>query len=296
MNKIIKALKKPKIAIINIMNLKFFRLLPDKIFIKIEYYLVMNKKLNLDNPKTFNEKLQWLKINDRKDIYTKIVDKYEVREYISQKIGEEYLIPLIGVWDEFDEIDFSKLPNKFVLKPTHTSGNVFICKDKSKIDYKDLKRKVNKWMKRRYYWVHREWPYKNVKPRIICEEYISDKDSTPDDYKVMCFNSKAKLIEVHIDRFKNHNLDIYDNEWNRVALAEDGPSSNNVYEKPKEFDKMIKMSEKLSSISCHARIDWYIVNGKLYFGEITLYEASGLDQFNNPEDDCTLGEWINLYN
>ena len=194
MNKIIKALKKPKIAIINIMNLKFFRLLPDKIFIKIEYYLVMNKKLNLDNPKTFNEKLQWLKINDRKDIYTKIVDKYEVREYISQKIGEEYLIPLIGVWDEFDEIDFSKLPNKFVLKPTHTSGNVFICKDKSKIDYKDLKRKVNKWMKRRYYWVHREWPYKNVKPRIICEEYISDKDSTPDDYKVMCFNSKEKLI------------------------------------------------------------------------------------------------------
>ena len=160
MNKIIKALKKPKIAIINIMNLKFFRLLPDKIFIKIEYYLVMNKKLNLDNPKTFNEKLQWLKVSDRKDIYTKIVDKYEVREYISQKIGEEYLIPLIGVWDEFDEIDFSKLPNKFVLKPTHTSGNVFICKDKSKIDYKDLKRKVNKWMKRRYYWVHREWPYK----------------------------------------------------------------------------------------------------------------------------------------
>ena len=145
----------------------------------------MMEKLNLNNPKTFNEKLQWLKLNDRKPEYKNMVDKYEVRKYIADKIGEEYLIPLLGVWDKFEDIDFEQLPNQFVLKPNHTSGNVFICKDKSKINYEKLKKEVNSWLNRKYYWVHREWPYKNIKPRIICEKYLVDESGVElKDYKL----------------------------------------------------------------------------------------------------------------
>lgn len=292
--KIVKAFKNPKLAMLYILNFKIFRIIPDDIFLKIKYRLHLGKKLDLDNPQTFNEKLQWLKLYDRKPEYTRMVDKYEVRKYISDTIGEEYLIPLLGVYDNFDEIDFDALPNQFVLKPNHTSGNVYICKDKTKINYVELKKEVNRWLKRRYYWVHREWPYKNVKPRIVCEKFISDKDTTPDDYKVLCFNGKAKLIEVHIDRFGNYCIDNYDREWNKTTIAKDGPMSNFVYEKPKQFENMIKLSEKLAANMYHVRIDWFIVKDKLYFGEITFYEAAGFDHFDNEEDDYLLGSWIRL--
>lgn len=294
LKKIIKAFKNPKLAMLYIINFKIFRIIPDDIFLKIKYRLHLGKKLDLDNPQTFNEKLQWLKLYDRKPEYTQMVDKYEVRKYIADTIGEEYLIPLLGVYDTFDEIDFDALPNQFVLKPNHTSGNVYICKDKTKINYVELKKEVNRWLKRRYYWVHREWPYKNVKPRIVCEKFISDKDTTPDDYKVLCFNGKAKLIEVHIDRFGAHKLDFYDMSWNKTSISQGGSTSNYIYEKPVEFEKMIKLSEKLAANMFHVRIDWFVVHDKLYFSEITFYDGAGFDSFDNEEDDYLLGSWINL--
>lgn len=269
-------------------------LIPGKFYCTWKYKKYIGKKLNLKNPQTFNEKLQWLKLYDRNPSYTNLVDKYQVRKYIEKTIGKEYLIPLIGVYDTYDEIDFDVLPNRFVLKPNHTSGNIYICKDESIIDYAELKKEVNMWLKRRYYWVHREWPYKNVKPRIICEKFISDKDNTPDDYKVLCFNGKAKLVELHIDRYGNHKLDFYDEKWNKKSISWGIPASNIVYPKPIEFEKMIMLSEKLAANMIHVRIDWLIADNKLYFGEITFYDGAGFDPADKEEDDFLLGSWISL--
>jgi hypothetical protein len=191
--KAVKGFRNPKLILLYLLNFKVFRIIPDKMYLKIKYRLRIGKKLDLENPKTYNEKLQWLKLYDRKPEYTMMVDKYEVRKYIAKTIGEEYLIPLLGVYERYEEINFDDLPNQFVLKPNHTSGDIFICKDKSIIDHVKLKKEINKWLKRRYYWVHREWPYKNIKPRVICEKYLQDNIT---DYKFMCFNGELKMIEI----------------------------------------------------------------------------------------------------
>ncbi|WP_051196271.1 ATP-grasp fold amidoligase family protein [Clostridium cadaveris] len=292
--KIVKGLKKPKLVILYILQSKIFRVVPDNVYLKIKYELIMNKKLNLNNPQTFNEKLQWLKLYDRDPIYTKLVDKYEVRNYVSETIGEEYLIPLIGVWNKFEDIDFDKLPNQFVLKCTHDSGSVFICTDKNNFDIDKVRSKIDKALKKNFYYIAREWPYKNVKPRIVCEKFISDKDTTPDDYKILCFNGKAKLIEVHIDRFNNHTQDFYDINWNKTCISQDGIVSDKIYEKPKQLETMIELSEKIAKDMIHVRVDWFIVNDKLYFGEITFYDGAGFDPFDNEEDDYLIGSWIKL--
>ena len=200
MNKIVKYIKRPSNILLYLMNKNFFKWIPDEKYITIKYKLEMNQKLNLKEPKTFNEKLQWLKLYDRKPEYTKMVDKYEAKKYVADIIGEEYIIPTLGVWDKFEDIDFTKLPNQFVLKPTHASGNVFICKNKDEIDYKKLKKTVQKWLKRNYYLVHREWPYKNVKPRIIAEEYMEDQIGELIDYKVYAFNGQCDYVMVCFDR------------------------------------------------------------------------------------------------
>ncbi|MCU9942847.1 glycosyl transferase, partial [Bacillus pacificus] len=209
-NKIIKGIRNPKRAILYILGTKISKVIPDKTYLEIKYKLTTGKKLDFENPKTFNEKLQWLKLHNRNPEYTTMVDKFEVRKYIADKIGEEYLIPLIGVYDSFEEIDFEVLPNQFVLKPNHTSGNVYICKDKSKINYKELKKEINMWLKRKYYWMHREWPYKNVKPKIVCEKYMVDESGTElKDYKMYCFNGETKIIQVDYDRFNGHKRNLY---------------------------------------------------------------------------------------
>ncbi|KEI03770.1 ATP-grasp fold amidoligase family protein [Clostridium botulinum] len=294
MKKVLKLIRNPKKIVYVMIKRGFLNWLSDQTILKIQFKYEMGKKLNLKNPKTFNEKLQWLKLYDRNPLYTKLVDKYEVREYIEKEIGKDYLIPLIGVWDKFEDIDFTKLPERFVLKCTHDSGSVFICTDKSKFNIDEVEKKINKALKRNYYYFAREWPYKNVKPRIICEEFISDKEASPDDYKVLCFNGKAKLIGVHIDRYSNHKLDNYDIHWNKTLIGKDGPMSDLVYDKPIEFENMIMLSEKLASEKSHVRIDWFIVDNKLYFGEVTFYEAAGFDHFDNEEDDYLLGSWIKL--
>lgn len=298
MTKIIKLLKQPKIIILYILNFKIFRIIPDKTYIKIKYRLTMEKKLNLNNPLTLNEKIQWLKLYDRKEEYTKLVDKYEVRNYIKETIGEEYLIPLLGVYDRFEDIDFDKLPNSFVLKPTHTSGDIYICKNKADIDYKYLKKLVNKWLKRRYYWLHREWPYKNIKPRIICEQYMVDESGIElKDYKFFCFHGKVKCLFVGSGRMSESGVkaDYYDPEWNPLPFERTHPKSGKSFPKPKELDKMIEVAEKLASNFIFVRVDLYLVNGQVYFGELTFHPASGYGKFEPEYYDYYYGSLLNLY-
>lgn len=268
--------------------------LPDRIYLKLAYRGMIGKKLNLDNPVTYNEKLQWLKINDRNPEYSMQVDKYEVQQHIRETIGGQYLIPLLGLYNSVEEIDWDSLPDRFVLKCTHGSGTNIICADKEKLDMEEAKAKLNRWMKRSWYWFGREWPYKNIKPRIICQEFISDTGKTPDDYKVLCFNGKAKFIEVHMDRFSDHRQDLYDEEWNKVSIIQGMMPSEFVYGKPACFHEMMRLSEKLAADMYHVRIDWFVVNDRLYFGEITFYDGAGFYAFDNEEDDRMMGSLIHL--
>lgn len=241
--------------------------------------------------------MQWLKLYDRKPEYTKLVDKYEVRKYIAKTIGEQYLIPLLGVYDSFDDIDFDKLPNQFVLKPNHTSGDIYICKDKSTIDFNELRKKVNKWLKREYYWLHREWPYKNVKPRIICEKYMVDESGKElKDYKFMCFNGEVKCLFVCLNRYSPSglNVDFYDMDWKPMPFERHYRSSGTIIPKPKNFHKMVRFAEKLSKDIPFVRVDFYEANDQLYFGELTFYPGSGFEEFTPESYDYLLGSWIEL--
>ena len=270
--------------------------LPDKLFLKIKFRYHFGHKLYLNNPKTFNEKLQWLKLNNRKPEYTQLVDKYEVRKYIKEKIGDEYLIPLLGVYNNFDEINFAELPNQFVLKPNHTSGNVFICRDKSKIDYIKLKKEVDLWLKRKYYWLHREWPYKNVKPKIVCEKFMVDESEKDlKDYKVFCFNGTPKLIQVDYNRFSGHKRNLYDVNWGYVPASFQYSSDPNVkISKPHKLEKVLKLAEKLAKEHPFIRVDFYIINNEIYFGEITFYPEAGFGKFEPKDISNEMGGWINL--
>jgi len=298
LKRIKKAIKNPKLILLFFLNSRIFRLLPDDLYLKIKYRLTMGRKLDLNNPETFNQKLQWLKLYDRKPEYTQMVDKYEVRKYIKEIIGEEYLIPLLGVYDSFEEIDFDNLPDEFVLKPNHTSGDIFICKNKSKIDYKKLKKEVNRWLKREYYWLHREWPYKNVKPRIICEELIkTENGGFPYDYKFHCFNGEPDNVMVCIERESgNPKFYFFDNEWNllRYNLAGINAPQGFTLPKPKKMDEMFMLAKKLSSGFPFIRVDFFCENEKIYFGELTFFPASGFDVNLLKETDILFGEKLEL--
>ncbi len=271
-----------------LMNKNMFWWIKDEEYVKIKYKLEMNKRLNLQDPKTFNEKLQWLKLYDRNPEYTQMVDKFEAKKYVANIIGKKYIIPTLGLWDKFEDIDFTKLPNKFVLKSTHASGNIFICKNKDEIDYKKLKKTVQKWLKRNYYLVHREWPYKNVKPRIIAEEYMEDQIGELIDYKVYAFNGQCDYVMVCFDRIKGKTKFIYyDRKWNiKKEFSKDGIKYGDTIkiEKPKNLDKMFEFAEILSKNIPFVRVDFYESNGNLYFGELTFYPSAGFD--NTRTKDC----------
>lgn len=289
-------LKEPNKSIKILGDKKFFNWLPDKPYLKLLFRAEMGQKLNLDNPQTFNEKLQWIKLYDRKPEYTQWVDKYEVRKYIAETIGEEYLIPLIGVYETVDEIPWGELPNKFVLKCTHGSGSNIVCRNKDKLDIAESKKKLNKWMKKNWYWFGREWVYKNIEPRIICEKYISEGNGIPDDYKVMCFNGIPKIIQVHKDRFTNQVQDFYTTDWERMKFSQGTSNINIVQKKPKKLEEMLELSKVLSKGINHIRVDFYYVNGKLYFGELTFFDGSGFWAFEPESYDYLLGSWIDLKN
>ena len=293
--KIKKIIKNPNLLVHYALGLKFSKALPDIIYLKLKFKLRLGRKLDLKNPKTFNEKLQWLKLYYRKPEFTMMVDKYEVRKYIKEKIGEEYLIPLLGVYESYEDIDFNKLPNRFVLKPTHTSGNVFICKDKLAIDHLELKKEINYWLDREYYWIHREWPYKNVKPRIICEKYMVDESGIGlKDYKYFCFNGEPKAMFVATDRGIDTRFNFYDMQFNHLPFTQHYKNSTKKINKPAGFDEMVILAKTLSKEIPHVRVDFYDINGKIYFGELTFYHLGGFEKFEPAKYDQVFGSWLEL--
>ena len=256
--------------------------------------------MDLDNPKTFNEKLQWLKLYDRRPEYTTMVDKYEVKFYVAEHIGEQYIIPTLGVWNHFDEIDFDILPDQFVLKCTHDSGGLIICRDKGKIDIRKAKKKIEQSLKQNFYYWGREWPYKNVIPRVIAEEYMEDEYGRElKDYKVLCFNGVPKLIELHSGRYTNHHTqDFYDTDWNKLTISQTGlpdyQVTSEVFPRPNALQEMISLSRVLAENIPHIRVDWYLIHGQLFFGELTFFDGSGFVPFDDPKDDLMMGDWITL--
>lgn len=274
-------------------------LIPDKLFLQLLYRRVLNKKLDLTNPKTFNGKLQWLKLYDRRPQFTTMVDKYAVKKYVADIIGEKYIIPTLGVWDKPEDIDWDKLPEQFVLKCTHDSGGLVICHDKSKIDKGAALKKLSKSLKNNYYKEGREWPYKNVPRRIIAEKYISE-DSSNDlrDYKFFCFNGKVKCFKVDFDRYTSHKANYYDLNLKVLPFGETicPPDFKENICIPENIIEMIQLAEKLSDGSCFMRTDFYNIKGRIYFGEITLFPASGFGSFTIEEGDYTLGRWMELPN
>jgi len=268
----------------------------DEYQIRHQYKAVTGKKLNLDNPKSFNEKIQWLKLHDRNPLYCTMVDKYEVKNYVAGIIGEEYIIPTLGVWDTFDEIDFDSLPQQFVLKCTHDSGGIVIVKDKATMNLASAREKIEKSLKNNYYYVGREWPYKDVKPRIIAEKYMSDSsESGIDDYKIFNFDGEPAFIEVDYDRFVDHKRNLYSIDWEYINASIQFPNdAKHQISKPVVLEEMLDVARKLSNGFVHMRTDFYCIDDHVYFGEITLFHGSGFEKFTPEEFGVTMGEYLKL--
>ena len=276
-------------------------LFPDKAYLKFTFKAKTGKKLDLKNPKTLNEKLQWLKLYDRNPKYTGLVDKYEVKKYISSKLGEEYVIPTLGVWDSFDEIDFDTLPDQFVLKSTHDSGGLVICKDKSTLDIEVTREKIERSLKRNYYVNGREWPYKNVRHRIIAEKYMTDSSESNEftDYKFYCFNGYVDSVMVCYDRsIGAPKFYFFDKKWELKRYNKRGLEAPEGFTlpKPDNIDKMFEIAETLSKDvgSPFLRVDLYNSNGQIYFGEVTFFPDSGFDPNRLPETDRYFGDLVFL--
>lgn len=282
-----KLLKKVKYAM---------RFIPDSIYIQIYYFAHFKKFCDLKNPSTYNEKLNWLKLHDHNPVYPTLVDKYEAKEYVARIIGNEYIIPTLGVWDTFDDIDFEKLPNQFVLKCTHDSEGLVIVKDKKKLDKNAAKEKIEAALKQNFYYIGREWPYKDVKPRIIAEQYMEDHvDGELRDYKFFCFDGEPKAMFIASDRASDHvKFDYYDLKFNHLDIKQKYPHAKEALRKPVTFEKMIEFSKILSKGFPHVRVDFYEVDGHLYFGELTFYHFSGFMPFEPDRWDKVFGDWLKL--
>lgn len=270
----------------------------DKTYIKMRYYAHFGVRLDLKKPRSFNEKLQWLKLYDRNPQYVKLVDKYEVKKFISQMVGNEYVIPLLGVWDKFEDIDFKALPKQFVLKCTHDSGGIVICKDKDNFDVNISKNKIENSLKQNFFYWGREWPYKNVKPRIIAEEYMVDESETElKDYKVFCFHGEPRLIDVDFNRYIKHMRNLYTVDWEYIDAEIEYPTNaRQQIDKPKKLEEMLNLARKLSKGIPFVRIDFYVINDRVYFGEMTFYHESGIGRFNPESLNIKLGNLICLEN
>ncbi|MBQ8453737.1 MAG: glycosyl transferase [Bacteroidaceae bacterium] len=297
-NIFLKAINHPEWLFGVILRRSFGKWMDNRSFIKWEYFSGMGKFPNLENPTTYNEKLQWLKLNDIHEDYSLLVDKYEAKKYVAEKVGEEYIIPTLGIYDSFDEINFDQLPDQFVLKTTHDSGGVVVCPNKSKLDKKAARKKLEKSLKNNYFYEHREYPYKNVKPRIIVEQYMVDESSTElKDYKFFCFDGKCKMLFIATDRsIGDVKFDFFDTEFNHLPFIQGHPWATREIKKPQGFGKMIELAEKLGKGYPHVRVDLYDINGRIYFGELTFFHFSGNVPFEPEEWDYKIGEWLKLPN
>lgn len=282
-------------------------LIPDKVFISVKYRVKNGRWPNLKNPQSFTEKINWLKLYNRKPEYTQMVDKYAVKKFVASRIGADYIIPTLGVWDMPEQIEWDSLPNQFVLKTTHSGGSngVVVCTDKSKFDKESAITKLNRSLKSDIYMFFREWPYKDVPRRIIAEQFMKEEndsiDSDLSDYKFFCFNGEPKYCQVIRDRRKKETIDFYDMEWKHMPFVGLNPVTGPVacngitpVTKPLHIEKLIEISRKLSKGIPFTRVDLYVINNSVYFGEITFYPASGYGVFTPAIWDKKLGELIKL--
>lgn len=272
--------------------------LPDCEFLRKKYEAQFGEKLNLENPRRFNEKLQWLKLYDRKPEYSVMADKYLVKDYVAGIIGEQYIIPTIAVWDDAEKVDFRILPDQFVLKCNHNSGlGMCICQNKEALDIKKVKEKLAKGLKQNYYLSNREWPYKNIERKIIAEQYMQDGTKGLTDYKVHNFNGIPQFILVCKDRFKDSGLteDFYTSEWNHMEVKRPNcTNSKVVMKRPEELDEILELSKKLSKGIPFVRTDFYIINHQVYFSEMTFYPAAGFEKYEPDKWDFVFGDYLTL--
>ena len=295
--KILKRLFSQKYYLRTILLTKSAPLFSDRKYLELLFPMRVGYKLNLDNPQTYNEKLQWLKLHDRRPEYTKMVDKVEAKKYVANIIGEEHIIPTLAIYEKVEDIDFDVLPNQFVLKCTHDSGGIVVCRDKSKLDKEVALANLKKGLSRNYYYQKREWPYKDVKPRIIAEQYMEDESGELKDYKFFCFYGEPKAMFIASDRFddtQETKFDFFDMDFNHLPFTNGHPNATKAIEKPRGFEEMKNLTKKLSAGIPHARIDFYDIKGKIYFGEITFFHWSGMKPFEPKEWDYKFGEWIKL--
>lgn len=304
MKKILKLLLKPKYTFWAVCNLILDRalapMMSDKLFLKMKYLLIMGKWPNIDHPATFNEKLQWLKINDRKSIYTTMVDKYEAKKYVSHLIGEEHIIPTLGVWDQVEDIDFDSLPNQFVLKITHDSGGLCICRDKTTFDREKAIKILRKALNRDYFLQNREWPYKNVKRRIIAEQFLSGMGGQNYqllDYKFYCFNGEPKFLYISkgMDNHKTARVSFVSLEWKQASFGRlDYKAFDEIPPCPENFDDMVHIARLLSKGTQFLRVDLYNHYGKILFSELTFFPCSGMMPFAPNSKDLEIGDLLKL--
>lgn len=279
---------------------KLVSLIPDKMFLSLKYRIKKGKTLDWENPQTFSEKMQWLKLYNRKSNYTNMVDKYAVKKYVANIIGDEYIIPTIHVWDNAEEIDFNQLPEQFVLKATHDSGRVIICKDKSKLDWSQAIKEMSKSLKRNFYSVTREWPYKNVPRRIIAEKFMSSDKKTEAsdlrDYKFFCFSGKVHFFKIDFGRFIEHHANYYSPDGCLLDFGESdfAPVPDAKLKLPENLNEMILLAEKLAGDEPFIRVDFYNIDGKIYFGELTFFPNSGFGKWTTYDADINIGKLITL--
>ena len=297
MQPITNYIKYPDRLILGIIKKTRF-LYSETLYLKLFYYFQLGQQLHLNSPQKFTEKIQWLKLHDRKPIYTTMVDKYEVKKYVADIIGDEYIIPTLGVWDRFEDINFDTLPDQFVLKCTHDSGGLVICRDKKSLDIEAAKKKINDSLRTNFFWVGREWPYKNVKPRIIAEQYMEDDtDHELRDYKFFAFDGIAKALFIATNRGDeavDTKFDFYDMEFNHLPFTNGHPNATREIKKPAGFEEMKRIASQLSKGIPHVRVDLYNISGKIYFGELTFFHWGGMKIFNPREWDYKFGEWIKI--
>ena len=276
---------------------RFYFLFPDRLYLKLRYRVELGRKLNLDSPKRFSEKLQWLKLYNRKPEYSTMVDKFAVKNYVSNIIGDEHIIPTLGVWNKPEDIDWDSLPLQFVLKTTHGGGGsgVIICNDKNCVNRKEVIKRLKKSMKADIYGTFREWPYKNVPKRVIAEQYISDGDGQLRDYKFYCFNGEPKIMLMASNRYSTHNFDYFDMDFQHLPIESlFGKPLGDKAVKPKLFDEMKRIASLLSKGIPHVRVDLYCANDSVYFGELTFFDSSGFDNMSSDTVDLLWGSWIRL--
>lgn len=268
----------------------------DELHVRILFRAFFGYKLDLSNPKTFNEKLQWLKLYDRNREYTVMADKLASKAWASSRIGPQFVVPALASWGSAEEISLDDLPDQFVLKTNHDSGGVIVCRDKASFDLSAAKRVLSKNLSRNYYWYGREWPYKDIKPTVFAERYLpTGEDGDLPDFKVLCFDGIPRFIELHRGRASHHTQDWYDCDWNLLDMNQEyAEQSGRSYPKPDCLGEMLRLSGILSSGVPHLRVDWFVVHGRLYLGELTFFDGSGLTSFDDPSNDLLIGNYIRL--